>query len=158
MRFEHLIEINDSNNPFADIITREHLWAGLLCRVEDPLPFLPGLESCRILDRGENWVERLLDFGPASIRDRVTITPLESVHFAIEATEQHAGGSLTIQIEARSEIALFLRFTYETHHPAAEDDAQYADYVRAAYQQSDQDMVQRIRELACSGKLSTTLH
>jgi hypothetical protein len=158
MRFEHLIEINDLNNPFIEVITHEQLWAGLVCRVEDPVPFLPGLESCEISARGENWVERILDFGPASIHDRVTLVPNESVHFAITPTETYAGGSLNIAIVAHSEIALFLRFTYETHHPASAEDEQYSDYVRSAYEQSDIDMVQRIRELASDGKLCPTLH
>ena len=158
MQFEHLIEINDLNNPFSEVLTREQLWAGLLCRVEDPVPFLPGLESCEILARGDNWLERQLDFGAATVRDHVTLVKGESVHFAIAPTETHAGGSLTIRIESRDEIALFLRFSYETHHPAAADDEQYADYIKSAYEQSDIDTVRLIREMAAEGLLSATLH
>lgn len=158
MNFEHLIEINALDNPFTDVLTHEQLWLGILHRVEDPLPFLPGLERCDIVARGENWVERVLHFGSVTIRDRVLITHRESVSFVIAPTAEHAGGSLTIAIEARSDVALFLRFTYGTHHPAAADDEQYADYIRAAYEQSDLDMVNYIRELANAGKLVSTLH
>lgn len=158
MHFEHLIEINDLNNPLAEPLTRAQLWAGLLCRVEDPEPFLPGLESCEILQRGDNWVERLLDFGPAAIRDRVTLTPLESVHFDIQPGAAHAGGSLTITIEARSELALFLRFTYNNPLNAAAEDVQYTDYVKSAYQQSDIDTVRLIREMATEGLLPRVLN
>lgn len=158
MNFEHLIEINALDNPFTDVLTHEQLWLGILHRVENPVPFLPGLEGCDIVARGDNWVERVLHFGPASIRDRVHITPQQSVSFVISPSAEHAGGSLTIAIEARSELALFLRFTYGTHHPAAADDEQYADYIRAAYEQSDVDMVNTIRELARTGELANTLH
>ncbi len=140
------------------MLTREELWAGLLCRVENPEPFLPGLEACEIVERGENWVERVLDFGPAAIRDRVTIVPLVSVRFDILPGEAHAGGRLTIEIESRSEVDLFLRFTYENPMNAAPDDPQYADYLKSAYQQSDVDMVRLIREMAADGKLSKTVH
>ncbi|MEY4591672.1 MAG: hypothetical protein RIR18_567 [Pseudomonadota bacterium] len=158
MRFEHLLEINDINNPFVELLTRDQLWAGLLFRVENPEPFLPGLERCEVLSSGENWLERLLDFGPASIRDRVTLVPGESTHYEIAASESHAGGSLTIRIEARSELDLYLRFIYTTHHPAAPDDAQYDDYVKSAYQQSNIDTVRLIREMAAEGKLIGPLH
>lgn len=158
MHFEHLIEINDLNNPFMEQLTREQLWAGLLRRVEDPLPFLPGLESCEVVKRGNNWVERRLNFGPAVICDRVTLVPLESVCFVIQPGAAHAGGSLTISIEARSETALFLRFAYENPLTAATEDASYADYVKSAYQQSDVDTVRLIREMAAEGLLPRVLH
>ena len=72
MKFEHLIQINDPENPLIDPMTRDQLWQGLLHRVENPGPFLPGLESCTILDRAADTLLRELDFGPAVIQDRVT--------------------------------------------------------------------------------------
>ena len=68
MNFEHLIQINDPENPLVQPLTRDQLWAGLLHRVENPVPFLPGLESCTILERQANELLRELDFGPATIR------------------------------------------------------------------------------------------
>ena len=49
MNFEHLIAINDPGNPLIPPLSREQLWEGLLHRIENPLPFLPGLESCAIV-------------------------------------------------------------------------------------------------------------
>lgn len=158
MRFEHLIEINNLNNPFMAVLTREQLWGGLLCRVEAPQPFLPGLERCEILERCGNRVERLLDFGPVVIRDCVTLTPRESVHFEIQPGEAHAGGSLTITIEDQGEGALFLRFVYVNDTEEESEDAMYVDYVQSAYQQSDVDTVRLIREMAAQGRLLPTVH
>ena len=42
MNFEHLIQINDPENPLAPPLTREQLWQGLSHRIENPVPFLPG--------------------------------------------------------------------------------------------------------------------
>jgi hypothetical protein len=62
MNFEHLIQINDPENPLIDPLHRDQLWQGLLYRVENPVPFLPGLESCTILERAglttccANWI------------------------------------------------------------------------------------------------------
>ncbi|GHU45455.1 hypothetical protein AGMMS50289_16720 [Betaproteobacteria bacterium] len=48
MRFEHLIQINDLNNPLQEFLNREQLWQGLWQRVEQPEIFLPGLDGCQI--------------------------------------------------------------------------------------------------------------
>ncbi|WP_374325585.1 SRPBCC family protein [Azonexus sp.] len=149
MKFEHLIVINDPGNPLIVPLNRRQLWEGLLQRVYHPLPFLPGLESCTLLQRDEAFLRRELDFGAARIRDRVTLAVEEWVHFEIEPGEQHPGGSLTIRIEEPAPEQLCLRFIYTTAM-AAEDQA-YIEYVKSAYQQSDIDCVSIIRTLAAGG-------
>ena len=58
MKFEHLIEVNDLANPLLTPLTREELWFGLLCRAEDARAFLPGLEACHVVERGEDSLVR----------------------------------------------------------------------------------------------------
>ena len=155
MNFEHLIQINDPENPLVQPLNRDQLWQGLRYRVEDPLPFLPGLESCVILERQGNELLRQLNFGPAIILDRVTLAEAEWVRFDIQPSATHAGGSLTISIEEPEPGFLFLRFAYHTtlaSKPNSEEQA-YIEYVKSAYQQSDIDCVQLIRALAADGTL-----
>jgi hypothetical protein len=154
MKFEHLIAINDPNNPLLQPLTRSQLWQGLLYRVDDPLPFLPGLEACTLVERHGNTLVRHLDFGAAVIEDHVTLVEEHSVHFAIQPSAQHAGGELTITIEEPAPAHLFLRFAYVTTlgQGADAEDAAYADYIKAAYQQSDIDCVRIIRTLAAGGE------
>ncbi|HLO65279.1 MAG TPA: SRPBCC family protein [Azonexus sp.] len=153
MNFEHLIQINDLQNPLIVVLSRDQLWQGLLHRVEDATPFLPGLESCTIVERHADHLLRKLDFGPAVIEDRVTLSERQWVRFDILPNEQHAGGSLTISIEEPEPDALFLRFAYTTSfasNPNSEDRA-YIDYIKSAYHQSDIDCVRIIRTLAAGG-------
>lgn len=155
MNFEHLIQINDPDNPLVDSLTRDQLWQGLLHRVENPIPFLPGLESCTILERQANELLRELDFGPAAIQDRVTLAEAQWVRFDIVPSETHAGGSLTISIEEPEPTFLFLRFAYQTTlatNPNSEERA-YIEYVKSAYHQSDVDCVRIIRTLAAGGEV-----
>lgn len=152
MNFEHLIQINDLQNPLVETLTRDQLWQGLLHRVEDATPFLPGLESCTIVERHADHLLRKLDFGAAVIHDRVTLHELHWVRFDILPGEQHAGGSLTISIEEPEPTVLFLRFAYTTTfaaNPNSEERA-YIDYIKSAYHQSDVDCVRVIRTLATS--------
>jgi len=154
LKFEHLVVVNDPADPLLTELTREELWFGLLCRAEDPRPFLAGLEACTILERSETALLRELDFGGALIRDRVILTPTESVRFESECTETHPGGSLTIRIEEPAARQLVLRFRYLT--TLADDggaDGDYAEYVKSAYHQSDLDTVRVIRMIAESARL-----
>ena len=153
MNFEHLIQINDPENPLVESLTRDQLWLGLVHRVENPLPFLPGLESCAILERSADSLLRELDFGPAVIQDRVTLLERQWVRFDILPSEAHPGGSLSIAIEEPEPGFLFLRFAYQTTlatRPDSEDRA-YVEYVKSAYHQSDVDCVRLIRTLAAAG-------
>jgi hypothetical protein len=153
MQFEHLIAINDPGNPLIVPLSRREIWLGLLHRVENPVPFLPGLEKCTIVERGDDYLLRELDFGPAVIHDRVTMAETHWVRFDIVPGPQHAGGSLTITIEEPQPAFLFLRFAYATTfagNPNTEEKA-YIEYVKSAYHQSDIDCVRIIRTLAAGG-------
>jgi hypothetical protein len=154
MKFEHLIQINDPGNPLIESLTRKQLWQGLMHRVEDPLPFLPGLESCTILERQATGLKRELNFGAALIQDQVTYEEGLWVRFDIPATESHAGGSLTISIEEPAEGHLFLRFAYQTTLAEAKfsEDKGYVEYVKSAYHESDVDTVRIIRTLAAGSR------
>ena len=154
MKFEHLIQINDPGNPLIESLTREQLWKGLMHRVENPLPFLPGLESCTILERQASGIRRELNFGTACIEDKVTYEEDRWVRFDIPAAESHAGGSLTISIEEPAAGYLFLRFAYQTTlaEAAFSEDKGYVEYVKSAYHESDVDTVRVIRTLAAAGR------
>lgn len=149
MKFEHIVQINDPGNPLIPHINRDQLWHGLMARAEDATLFLPGLEACHILKRGDCRLERRLDFGNASIEDVVTWVRYEWMCFEVQRTDNHAGGTLTISIEEPEEGRLFLRFAYATTlgEVAGDEDAAYAEYVKSAYHESDIEMVRVIRTL-----------
>lgn len=148
MNFEHLIQINDPLNPLVPPMTREQLWEGLVLRAEQPQLFVLGLDSCTLLAREEDTLERELHYGHATVRDRVTLTPGQSVRYDILATETYVGGSLTMTIEEPDASQLFLRFEYRTTLPAAvtEDERRTSEIVKSAYRESDIDTVRLIRQ------------
>lgn len=152
MRYEHLVEINDFSGH-VEILNRDQVWSGLMHRVEDARPFLPGLEFCQILTRSEDRVERRLRFGTTEILDRVSYAAPDWVRFETEATEHHGGGVLTIRIEEPEPLRLFLRFIYETVFAVGTEaeNAPYADLLRQAYEAADIDTVRVIRLLATEG-------
>ncbi|BDB24493.1 DUF1857 family protein [Cupriavidus sp. P-10] len=155
MRFEHLVEINDPGNPQLDPLTPDQLWQGLVLRTESPELFVLGLDSAEVVARGDNWIDRVLHFGQASIHDRVVFEPRRQVRYETAATAEHAGGTLTMVIETPGPGALLLRFIYDTTMPAvdASGDDRYAEIVKSAYHEADLDTVRKIREIADTGRL-----
>lgn len=155
MRFEHLIEINDPQNPMLTPLTHEQLWQGLVLRAREPADFTLGLDRADIVTDTGTTLHRELHYGAACIRDTVTFTPPHSVRYDTPATADHAGGSLTMTIEAPEEGRLFVRFVYATTmaDAGAGGDTRYADIVRSAYHEADLDTVRKIREYALEGRL-----
>ena len=160
MNFEHLIQINDPLNPFVEAMTRAQLWEGLVLRAEQPQLFVLGLDTCTVLSRTENMLERELHYGQATVRDRVTLLANESVRYDILATETHVGGSLTMTIEQPDELQLFLRFEYSTTLPVSDDEdaRQTQEIVKSAYRESDIDTVRLIRQYVQGDKATGPLH
>lgn len=155
MRFEHLVEINDLANPALHPLTPDQLWQGLVLRAESPEMFMLGLDRAEITGRGDGYIERVLHFGQANVRDRVVFEPRRQVRYESAATAEHAGGTLTMAIETPGAGALLVRFVYETTMPAvdASGDDRYAEIVKSAYHEADLDTVRKIREIAATGRL-----
>ncbi|KND60675.1 hypothetical protein BVER_05521 [Candidatus Burkholderia verschuerenii] len=162
MNFEHLIQINDPLNPLVDSLTREQLWEGLVLRAEQPQLFVLGLDSCAIVSRDGDTMERELHYGQAVVRDRVTLTPNDNVRYDIQPTADYVGGSLTMAIEQPDDVQLFLRFTYSTTLPEkvdpTSDELQTSEIVKSAYRESDIDTVRLIRQYAHGRRDEGPLH
>lgn len=150
MKFEHLVEINDSDSPLLFNLNREQIWSGLMQRVEDARAFLPGLDECVIRQRGPNSVKRLLRWGQVELHDEVHWEPALWVRFDTPPSETHGGGTLTIRIEEPEAERYFLRFSYDTAYAQGHEveDEAYATYLRQAYEAADIDTVHMIRLLA----------
>jgi hypothetical protein len=147
-------------NPFVEAMTREQLWEGLVLRAEQPQLFVLGLDTCTILSRTGDTLERELHYGQATVRDRVTLLANQSVRYDILATESHVGGSLTMTIEQPDELQLFLRFEYTTTLPVSDDEdaRQTQEIVKSAYRESDIDTVRLIRQYVQGNKAPGALH
>ena len=164
MHFEHLVAVNDAGIPATEFLTRAQLWAGLMYRVLDARPFLPGLDQCRILARNgdDTAFARRLNFGAISMDDRVSVVidpPVQSVRFETANSPTHGGGVLTICIEEPESGCLFLRFNYETEFAAGAEaeDSPYSEFLRQAYIAADIDTVRVIRMLTASGAIEAVL-
>lgn len=150
MKYEHLVQINDPDDPAIVPLTRRQLWNGLKVRAENPGEFVYGLDAVRIRTRGTDYLERELHFGNRIINDRVSFVVEDSVHYQVEPSAEFPSSTLLMCIEEPKPGHLFVRFSYET---ASLTGSEYDDFVRQAYFEADLDTVARIRRLAANGSL-----
>lgn len=156
MQFNHLIQINDPLNPFADVMTREQLWRGLVMRAEQPMLFVDHLDKCYLSNQSNQSVTRELHYGKVVIRDFITYLPQLQVRYTVPPQQDINGSSLTMTIEEPELTLLFVRFEYvdQTNHAQNSDEEEfYGQFRRSAYEQADIDTIQTIRELVKYGKL-----
>ena len=109
MKFEHLIEINDLNNPLVPRMTREQLWNGLVLRAEFPRLFISYLDSCVITSRDLDSLTRSLQFGDLKIHDHVHFNFLNYVHYQVHQQGEIPESSMRMTIEEPVRSALFIR-------------------------------------------------
>ncbi|MDI1445290.1 AtaL-like protein [Polyangium sp. 6x1] len=99
------------NAPGEPTLSRAELWRGLELKAENALPFIPAMQRCEVLARGDGWLLREIELEGESIRERVTFEPERRVHF-----ERIAGapGWVDNVIDQRPDGTLVLRFVFGT--------------------------------------------
>lgn len=103
------IKVNaDPNEPK---LTRSLVWRGLTMKAENPLPFVPVISSCTVIERqGDRLVREIVDKGDA-ITEVVTFHPERMVKF--ERTAGRVLGTILNEIIDDADGDLALKFTFK---------------------------------------------
>jgi hypothetical protein len=153
LRFAHLVQINDPRNPMVEPMSRQQLWRALVLRAQAPHLFIPWLDDSDINETASGSLERQLRFGDYRVRDRVRFDEEECVEYTVLESERPACFSLTMRIEEPAPGELFVRFLYASHSADHHAGSPLGDLIKAAYRQSDEETVFRIRQIVASGAL-----
>lgn len=95
------------NPPGAAALTRAQLWRGLEMKAENPLDFVPGMESCHIVERYPDGFLREVVLRGDRLRERITFTPQMQVHF------QRVGiPGWIVNLVSESDAGLMLTFAF----------------------------------------------
>jgi len=103
------IKVNtDPNEPR---LTRGLVWRGLMMKAENPLPFVPVISACRIVERqsADKFVREIVDKGD-TITEVVTFYPERMVKF--ERTSGRVLGTIHNEIIEEVDGDLALKFTF----------------------------------------------
>jgi hypothetical protein len=109
VRASRTIKVN--TDPSEPSLTRSLVWRGLTMKAENPLPFVPVISSCKVIERqGDRLVREIVDKGDA-ITEVVTFYPKRMVKF--ERTTGRVLGTILNEIveEADGDLALCFTFT-----------------------------------------------
>ena len=77
--FERTVDVN--NDPEAVQLNEHEVWLGLVMKAGNALPFVPQMEKCDVVERGDNWLVRDIRVFGEDMRERVTLVPERLVTF-----------------------------------------------------------------------------
>ena len=69
------------NEPSKTTLSRHDVWAGLLMKANNALPYVPIMSKCDVLERGEGWLTRDILLKDVPLREKVTFEPESRVIF-----------------------------------------------------------------------------
>ncbi|MFE0375673.1 SRPBCC family protein [Streptomyces inhibens] len=111
IRVDVTLPVNDPAAPDQPALDRDQVWAGLLRKAENAVPFVPGMEACTVLERTSDGLVREVVVKGEAIREDVTFTPKERVSFS--RTDDRAAWVIHNVIGEDASGALTLTFTGE---------------------------------------------
>lgn len=158
LEFEHIIQINDPDQPLTPPLSRQQLWECLLFRARHPGHFNPALNS-RLENISTAGFVRYLQFGKMELRDEVFLVPSHEIRTSTAGSDQPLFAESITRIEEPAPEQLFVRFLYRRDSANRKgngpDGIDVDEYLKAAYLQNDRDAVCLMREIARNGLLSS---
>jgi Domain of unknown function (DUF1857) len=69
------------NEPGKPVLTRQDVWAGLMMKANNALPYVPAMKKCEVVEKGAGWLLRDILLGDEPLRERVTFESEKRVIF-----------------------------------------------------------------------------
>jgi hypothetical protein len=102
------IKVND--DPKEPRLTRILVWRGLVMKAENPLPFVPVISNCKVIERRDAALVREIVDNGDTITEVVTFHPERRVQF--ERISGRVLGTILNEIVEDDDGELALRFTF----------------------------------------------
>ncbi len=152
VRASRTIKVN--NDPNEPPLTRSLVWRGLVMKAENPLPFVPVITSCRVIERkGDRLTREIVDKGDP-ITEVVTFHPERMVKF--ERTSGRVLGTILNEIvEDNGDLALRFTFTLSVEGmiPDSAEEQEFASQMEQGYLMAVAATLKAMRKLASESAL-----
>jgi ketosteroid isomerase-like protein len=110
------------NEPCKSFLSRHDVWTGLVMKANNALPYVPAMQKCEVVERGDNWLVRDILLNNVELRERVTLEPERRVIFErIAGTEP---GRIENVLEEDAAGNLSLTFSFALTRQGLEGDAE----------------------------------
>jgi hypothetical protein len=149
------IKVNE--DPRESRIDRSLVLRGLVMKAENPLPFVPVISSCKVIEqRADGLVREIVDKGD-TIRETVTFHPERLVKF--ERTSGRVLGTILNEIIEDTDGELALKFTFaltiENVTAGSAEEKEFAAQMEDGYLMAVRATLKAMRQLATEKVLST---
>jgi hypothetical protein len=142
------VPVNAEGEP---VLTRGDVWAGLVMKADNALPFVPAMTFCEVLERrSEHEFDREIEFRGQRFMERITLEPESRVTFT-----RIAGpvlGTIANEIEDNEAGELSLRFSFALVltgvEPGSSEEAEYAAGMKGDYLKAVEATLGAIRRVA----------
>jgi hypothetical protein len=148
------IKVND--DPRQPPLPRSLVWRGLVMKAENPLPFVPVISSCKVLERrADGIVREIVDKGD-TITEVVTFHPERVVKF--ERTSGRVLGTILNEIIEDNDGDLALKFTFTLSvdgiAAGSAEEQDFASQMEDGYLMAVRATLKAMRQLAKDNALS----
>jgi hypothetical protein len=139
------------NEPGEPALTRSDVWAGLVMKADNALPFVPAMTHCEVLERrGEREFDREIEFRGQRFVERITLEPEHRVTFTRIAGD--VLGTIANEIEETVGGELSLRFSFalvlKGVAPGSTKETEYAEGMKGDYLKAVEATLAAIRRVA----------
>lgn len=120
------IAVND--DPREPTLTRQDVWAGLLLKANNALPYVPQMQKCEVVEQGDGWLVRDILLKDVPMRERVTFEPEKRVLFERIGGPEPGRIENVIGIDAKGELTLTFSFSLSREGLASGSDAERSHF------------------------------
>ncbi len=148
--------IKVNSDPNEAKLTRSLVWRGLVMKAENPLPFVPVITACRVVERqgDDRFVREIVDKGD-TITEVVTLQPQRMVKF--ERTSGRVLGTILNEIVEDGDGDVALKFTFNLKvdgiEPGSAAEQEFAGQMEAGYLMAVAATLKAVRKLATENAL-----
>ncbi|MGC0316644.1 SRPBCC family protein [Kitasatospora acidiphila] len=125
------VRANDPQRGDRIALDRAAIWAGLVRKAENAVPFVAAMDECRVLERTANGLVREVVFHGERVRETVVFEPMTRVSFYRD--DEHARWVIHNDIEEGADGELLLTFRAELDLGGGSDEDAAADRMHAGY-------------------------
>jgi hypothetical protein len=133
-------------------LTREQVWAGLVMKVDNAIPFVVGMTQCDVIERTADTVTRVVTFRGNQHKEHITLFAPIKVQF-----HRPDGSGWIDNTISESDDGLLLTFTFGINFPGiapgTPEEATQGEAMRGAYMGAVAATLAYTRELAAAGEL-----
>lgn len=150
LEFQHIIQVNDPNEPNVPHLSKAQLWEGLVLRSKYPAHFTPSI-SCSIEEVSDQGFVRVLRFGEGRLRERVELIHQQEVRTRPADAWQPMYAESITRIEEPAPGHLIVRFIYKRESGNDDGSIDVDEYLKSAYLQNDREAMRLLRKFSREG-------